>query len=221
MSFEFEDTKPNISNDALLADLQRVAAALGTSVLTQRAYRNAGQYSTTTIKKRFGKWKAAVTAAGLGAGSERDIPADDLFDNLRELWIKLGRQPRKSEMASPISRYTHHPYVRRYNGWLDAMRAFTRSVNDTEPSGVAEKNPNTLDTRGSRDPSLRLRFLVMRRDHFKCVQCGRTPAIDPVTELHIDHVIAWSRGGRTELSNLRTLCSWCNLGKSDLDAHAG
>lgn len=32
MSFEFEDTKPNITNDALLADLQRVAAALGTSV---------------------------------------------------------------------------------------------------------------------------------------------------------------------------------------------
>jgi hypothetical protein len=40
------------------------------------------------------------------------------------------------------------------------------------------------------------------------------------SRLHVHHVIPWARGGRTELSNLRTACSVCNLGKSDSDAHA-
>lgn len=63
MSFEFEDTKPSITNEELLADLRRVAASLGTSVLTQRAYRDIGQYSTTAIKKRFGKWRGGARHA--------------------------------------------------------------------------------------------------------------------------------------------------------------
>ena len=101
------------------------------------------------------------------------------------------------------------------------MRSFTRAVNDTEGEVGSVKNLPTRDDRGPRDPSLRLRFLVMRRDHFKCVLCGRTPATDPTTELHIDHIVAWSKHGRTEINNLRTLCSRCNLGKADLAANAG
>lgn len=220
MSFEFEDTKPSITNEDLLADLRRVATSLGTSVLTQRAYSKGGRYSTTVIKKRFGKWNTAVTAAGFAVGSEQRIPVDELFDNLREVWMKLGRQPRKREMLSPFSRYTHNPYVRLFGGWVNAMRAFTRTVNETESEAGPVKNSPARDGRGPREPSLRLRFLVMRRDNFKCVLCGRTPATDPATELHIDHTVAWSKEGRTEMGNLRTLCSRCNLGKADLAAHA-
>ena len=68
-----------------------------------------------------------------------------------------------------------------------------------------------------RDINLRLRFLVMKRDNFKCVVCGRSPAKDPEIELHIDHIIAWANGGETVFENLQTLCSLCNIGKSDLD----
>lgn len=222
MSFEFEDTKPNITNEDLLADLRRVAASLGTGVLTQQAYRHSGRYSTTVIKKRFGKWKTAVVTAGFEAGSEQHIPVDELFDNLREVWIKLGRQPRKREMVSPLSKYTHNPYLRLFGGWVDAMRAFTRAVNEATESDVGTvKNSPTPDGKGPREASLRLRFLVMRRDRFKCVLCGRSPATDTTTELHIDHIVAWSKEGRTELGNLRTLCARCNLGKADLAAHAG
>ncbi len=34
-------------------------------------------------------------------------------------------------------------------------------------------------------------------------------------ELHVDHTVPWSKGGETVLGNLRTLCSDCNLGKSN------
>lgn len=59
----------------------------------------------------------------------------------------------------------------------------------------------------------KLRFDVMRRDGFRCKYCGRTEA-DGV-KLHVDHIKPVSKGGKTEMSNLQTLCDECNLGKSD------
>lgn len=61
--------------------------------------------------------------------------------------------------------------------------------------------------------SASLRYDVMRRDGFKCKLCGTTAANGAV--LHVDHIIPVSKGGKTEMSNLRTLCDLCNLGKSD------
>lgn len=60
-----------------------------------------------------------------------------------------------------------------------------------------------------------LRFQILQRDRFKCTLCGASPALDPLCRLHVDHVIPWSRGGRTEPGNLTTLCKTCNLGKGD------
>ena len=56
-----------------------------------------------------------------------------------------------------------------------------------------------------------VRYQVMKRDHFKCVLCGRR-AEDGVI-LEIDHIIPVSKGGTSDLSNLRTLCKECNRGK--------
>ena len=67
----------------------------------------------------------------------------------------------------------------------------------------------------SRTISAKLRYEVLKRDNFKCCACGASPAKDPSVELHIDHIIPWSKGGKTELANLQTLCSKCNLGKSN------
>ena len=61
----------------------------------------------------------------------------------------------------------------------------------------------------------KLRYQVLKRDNFKCCACGASPAKDSAVELHIDHIIPWSKGGETALENLQTLCSKCNLGKSN------
>lgn len=58
-----------------------------------------------------------------------------------------------------------------------------------------------------------LRYDVLKRDNFKCVICGATTK-DGV-KLHIDHIKPVSKGGKTILSNLQTLCERCNMGKSD------
>lgn len=43
-----------------------------------------------------------------------------------------------------------------------------------------------------------------------CVYCGRPSD-------HLDHLVPWSRGGRTVLSNCRPACTPCGSAKSDRD----
>ena len=76
-------------------------------------------------------------------------------------------------------------------------------------------NPAVHRKANTRIISDKLRYQVLKRDNFKCCACGASPAKDPSVELHIDHIIPWSKGGETTLENLQTLCSRCNLGKSD------
>ncbi len=78
-----------------------------------------------------------------------------------------------------------------------------------------QRNSTINAKRNTRSISDKLRYQVLKRDNFKCCACGTSPAKDPSVELHIDHIIPWSKGGESTLENLQTLCSKCNLGKSD------
>lgn len=59
-----------------------------------------------------------------------------------------------------------------------------------------------------------LRYEILQRDGFRCVLCGRSQLEDGV-KLEVDHIVPISKGGKTERSNLRTLCQDCNRGKRD------
>ena len=79
-----------------------------------------------------------------------------------------------------------------------------------------KKAQQARKTASTRSISDKLRYQVLKRDNFKCCACGASPAKDPNVELHIDHIVPWSKGGTSKLDNLQTLCSRCNLGKSDI-----
>lgn len=73
---------------------------------------------------------------------------------------------------------------------------------------------NEISSRVERSKmSERLRYDVLKRDHYKCQICGST-AKDGA-KLQVDHIIPVSKGGKTEMSNLQVLCSRCNIGKSN------
>lgn len=75
----------------------------------------------------------------------------------------------------------------------DRRRAYDRSRKRTLPSDWPER-----------------RRAVFERDGFQCVYCGASEC-----PLHCDHVIALSRGGSHELSNLVTACGPCNIRKNN------
>jgi 5-methylcytosine-specific restriction endonuclease McrA len=218
--FELSQTQGvEVSTDDLIKDLQDVAAQSGRETVTYRQYEAKGKYSCATIGRRFGSWNMALEKAGLGISNEFNITEERLFENLEQLWIQLGRQPRKIDLNTSLSEYSEGPYKRLFRSWRGALEQFVVYINsqeETERAFVERTLIGKPQPRTSRDPSLRLRFLVMRRDAFKCQHCGKSPATHANIELHIDHVIPWSEGGETTFDNLRTLCRDCNLGKSNL-----
>lgn len=58
------------------------------------------------------------------------------------------------------------------------------------------------------------RFLILRRDKFKCAYCGLSSLEDGVG-LHVDHAVPRSHGGPDIASNLITACERCNLSKTN------
>ena len=81
----------------------------------------------------------------------------------------------------------------------------------------AQKSDDKTIHKTKRDIPVSLRYQILKRDNFKCCMCGASPATDQSIILHIDHIKPWSKGGETTFENLQTLCSKCNLGKSDLE----
>jgi Homing endonuclease associated repeat/HNH endonuclease len=205
-----------VSDAELLADLCRVAEMLGTSTVSMPKYREYGQYDDSNLAKRFGTWNNALLKAGLTLSNEVNIADDRLFENILTLWQHYGRQPRRSELAKPPSTISQGPYKRRFNSWTAALEAFVEYANASVTEVPVEQEKGGSKARTGRDPSLRLRWHVFQRDRFTCCACGASPALSPGVELHVDHIVPWSKGGETVLKNLQTLCSVCNLGKSSI-----
>jgi len=215
-----------ISDDEYLADIKRVAELLQKNTVTNTEYRKYGKYNASKLSLRFGSWKNALESSGLSpTGYNISISDIDLLEEIERIWMKQGRQPTTNDIKAGVSQYGLTTYLRHFGSWRKALEAFVRYINTEEPT-LPAKQPDVVSIQKSntvspkhktnRDVNLRLRFLVMKRDNFKCCICGASPAKDPSVELHIDHVIPWSKGGETVIENLQTLCSKCNLGKSDL-----
>jgi len=218
MKFELAAFHRDVPNEDLLRDLAAVDAKLKTlgDSLTYRSYRRFGSYSAATMAVRFGSWNDALRKAGISLTEEKNVSPEDLFDNLKFVWIAKGEQPVSRDMSVVPSRYTASTYASRFGSWRKALQEFVASVDQEEAeirNYEVEVKSRKSTKRTKRDPSLALRFLVLKRDRFSCVACGRSPALVLGLVLEIDHHIAWSAGGETIEANLKTLCFDCNRGK--------
>jgi len=176
-----------------------------------------------SISRRFGKWKSLLSEVGLApVPLGRRYSEEECFENILSLWTHYGRQPHFSELNCPPSNVGSKAYVGRWGGWRAALGAFVKRVNEEVPTStnsIPEEVQSEPDLTASstaptsRSISLTLRYRVLNRDKFRCLTCGASPAKDVGVELHVDHIIPWSRGGKNEEENLQTLCSICNLGK--------
>ena len=205
-----------VSTDELLEDLKKTANARGKDTIGQKEYRQYGRFDDTTVRNRFGSWNNALKEAGLAISNEVSISDEALFENILVLWQHYGRQPRRSELAQEPSTISQSPYNRRFGSWSKALEHFVEFANSAEVVAPQSQLAITNNKKTGRDPSLRLRWHVLQRDRFTCCACGASPANNPSVELHVDHVIPWSKGGETVLENLQTLCAKCNLGKSNI-----
>jgi|SRR3989338_6539895 len=222
MKFELEPYHRNLTKDELLLDLKRVASQIGRNNLTQKEYLEEGKYAIGTFINHFGSWRKALSEAGISRARNWGTTLEEYFENIEEVWVKLGRQPKYEEMQIPFSKLSGTAYLHKFGRWRTALEQFVEYINKEGkeiPDKVTDKSKNRVITKHAtikREINWRLRFIVMRRDNFKCKICGRSPATDLKIILHVDHIVPWSKGGETVPENLQTLCSKCNIGKSNL-----
>jgi hypothetical protein len=222
--FQIRLRRRNIPPNELIEDIQKVSRELGTSAVTARDYDERGLFGVRTILRNFGTWNNALTSAGLEISNRLDIANEELFENLANVWTHLGRQPfgREFKDRENGSLFSLGTYEKRFGSWNNALIAFADFIN----SGADESATQTLaktskavastsTRRTSRDINWRLRAKILIRDSCICKMCGDSPAKNPDTVLHVDHILAWANGGETVEENLQTLCAICNIGKSD------
>jgi len=123
MDFELNLNKRGVPEEELIADLIRVRDLLAEegATITKESYTEIGQFTGTTIKDRFGSWNAGLAAAGIKTVNHKNISETDLFENLRQVWTVLGRQPRKNETKKPLSKYSYATYNSRFGSWNNAL----------------------------------------------------------------------------------------------------
>ena len=227
MKFELEESLRGASDEELLDDLRRSAKALGRETITMAQYEEVGKTHPSTIQRRFGSWPSALTLAGLQPSrSKIGISDDELFENIKTLWMSLGRQPRYTEVKAPSSLFSAGTYENRFGSWKKALGRFVEWVNSDSPNqakeSIEEQSAADITTRTPsakrrtrREISDRQRFRILVRDGFRCKSCGASPLIQPGVELHVDHILPWSKGGETTDDNLESKCKQCNLGKGN------
>jgi len=147
---------------------------------------------SSTYINRYGGWRKALKAFVQRANSEADGD------------LGLSPLPEPSSMADlsevpEVSVKSSHVLIRKQS----------RRTRKTRPLAT---NTAPLE---ARTPSIGLRFRVFQRDLFRCRFCGRSTATEATCVLHVDHIIPFSKGGKTTLENLQLLCAECNVGKSN------
>ncbi len=226
MSAEFHVrlNRRDISEGEILEDLRRVAAGLQRKTLTSLQYDEGGNFGVTTVLRKHKTWNKALEAAGLEITNRQDISNDELFENIANIWTKLGHQPFGRDMKDKDggAQFSLGTYEKRFGSWNKALMAFSDYIlfgkDAFELLGTPDCNPQTHKAsrrRTAREINWRLRAKVLIKHSCICQMCGDSPAKNPTTVLHVDHILAWANGGETVEENLQTLCAKCNIGKSD------
>lgn len=227
----FDSSNKPVSREEILAELQRVSRLLGIDALSREQFNLNARFTDAVVRKAFQTWHKAMSVAGLSTNAlGKRYTDEDCFENLLTVWTHYGRTPTHDEMKRPPSTVGPKAYIQRFGTWTRALQAFSDRVNadntEAQRTQVAPiqsalpKIPRSTPEAERREIRVGLRYWVLKRDRFRCVLCGRSPATHHNVDLHLDHLVPVSKGGRTIRENLRTLCKECNLGKGSQDEEA-
>lgn len=218
-----------LSDEEIIGDLKEVAKHYGFVKFTRHEFdKVAKNCKGSAVISRFGSWGKALAKTELELKekpkkSRHFISENELMVEMARVFEVLGHRPSKTEWEALKPKFSYTTYKTRYKGWVNAWRHFfenfkgidLESEESTESINEIQQTPVEITTEEKRTIPLKLRLKVLQRDNFKCVYCGASPATDSNIQLHIDHIIPFSKGGKTEFGNLQTLCQNCNWGKGD------
>jgi len=214
-----------ITKQDIVDELIRVSIVLKKQSFTANEFDQISKMSRTSkaFYREFGSFKKAMEEAGLQSPTiSKRYSDEERFENLLNVWTHHGRQPKYNEMKLHPSVIGPKSYLTRWGSWTKAIYAFVEYANqdipilenNAKPKKYLEKQIVSANE-NRREIKLGLRYQILSRDHFKCKRCGDSPATNSNCKLHVDHIIPFSKGGKTISENLQTLCEKCNIGKGN------
>lgn len=243
--FEFKRRQTSkIPRGKILEELEKVARAFNYTDFTQDQFNEIANIHHYTAIREFGSWEKTLEflkdklkekGIELKITSRRSkYTIQECFDEMERIWRKLGHRPSENEWTASKPKISYDTVYRRFGGWTNACLKFIeyksggevatdtdenlqakQKVSHSTKKATREFKKKIITIEKSRTIPLSVRVKVLSRDNFRCVFCGKSPATDIGTKLHIDHIIPFSEGGTNEPKNLQTLCKNCNLGKGN------
>jgi hypothetical protein len=126
------DRLVSYDDEALLAELRRVAALVDSPCLTEAAFEKYSKASCDVIQRRFGGWQQALSRAGLGhrfsggvggRGKKRRIFTDEeLLAELRAVSEQLGDAMLTVERFNEYATINAETVRRRFGSWWAALK---------------------------------------------------------------------------------------------------
>lgn len=214
------------SDSEIIDELKRVAKIFNNEPFTRHDYdKHANKCKGSTVISRFKSWKNALLKIGIEKSITpkewKLISNEELFIEMKRIYQLVGQRPSKNEWDNSGAKYSYSTYKSRFGGWVKAFESFlewqegvgARTDKDLIQDEKMEKPIEKIKIEKNRHIPLKTRLKVLKRDNYRCVLCGASPAKDGDVTLHIDHIKPYSQGGTNTFNNLQTLCEKCNWGK--------
>ncbi|MBI4079349.1 MAG: HNH endonuclease [Candidatus Levybacteria bacterium] len=239
MDFKFERTRVDkIPREKIIDELAKVSETYNHTRFTSKEFLRNASIGHQTVFREFVTWDAAmdcltdylkqknITLKPRTKPKRKDAYTQkQIFDEMQRIWSQIGHRPSKIEWEQTNPKINYNTVRRHFNGWTNACLRFIEYI--TGENNIVEnidasvekinmdKNRIIYKPEDNRTIPLGTRLKILARDNFRCVYCGKSPSTDIGTKLHIDHIIPFSKGGKSIEENLQTLCLECNFGKSN------
>jgi len=243
--FEFGRSQiSKIPREKVIAELEKAAKHFNYTDFKQKDFDKIADISYYKVYREFGSWENALNFLAEHLKKQgidfkittrrSSYSVQELFNEMERIWVQLGHRPSRDEWRATNPKISYDSIYRRFGSWTEACLKFIEyKSGGTIPDVVeiheekSESQANHVEVNKNDDSGevkilektrtipLSVRINVFSRDNFRCVFCGKSPATDIGTKLHIDHITPFSKGGTNTADNLQTLCEECNLGKSD------
>src|SRR5450759_3470674 len=110
------------SDEAVLAEIRRVAALMPDRRLTKDAFNSQSKIKSSAVEVRFGSWSEATRRAG-PADALPDYSDVAIIEDLRRVSESFPNEPFTSLFYSAQGRYSRSCVKRRFGGWREALDA--------------------------------------------------------------------------------------------------
>ncbi len=167
-------------------------------------------YNIAENKKYVERINAISKDKNVGEAKKCRVPYEKYVMIEEMLFKEKQLKPNTSVILYLICSYTSPKGRNHYQDKRQYDLSNLKSILSKTKHGIETKSVVAYERALMTD---KMRYDVLKRDNFRCKICGRSA--DDGVVLHVDHIKPVSKGGRTTMSNLRTLCEQCNMGKSN------